>query len=166
MSVRTHTVRASYAVQAAARVGHAGLCRTPIVAAAARAQANDGGAVAVAQGTLVFDGVAISDTRAVRSGRVAGCGPRWTGWCAQGYRGGAVYMEGGTVTIQGGSSITGTTAVRLTQTHARERIHGHTQADKFMRQRTHARTQTNIHTDTHAQARAHTHTLTQSRTHT
>ena len=31
----------------------------------------------VAQGTLVLNSVAISDTRAVRSGRVAGDGPRW-----------------------------------------------------------------------------------------
>ncbi len=143
MPVRTYTVRASHAVRAAARAGHAGLCRTSIAAAAACVQAWYGGAVAVSQGTLVFDGAAISGTRAVRSGRVAGVGPRRTGWCAQGYRGGAVYMENGTVTFQGGSSITGTTAVRLAQTHARQRILGHTQAQ--VRAQTHARTHANKH---------------------
>jgi hypothetical protein len=153
MPVRTRTVCASHAVWAAARAGHAGLFRTPIAAAAARAQASDGGAVAVAQGTLVFDGAAISGTSAVRSGRAAGCGPRRTGWCAQSYRGGAVYMYSGTVTFQGGSSITGSTAVRLAQTHARERIHGRTQADKFMRE--HAIKHSHCHA--RAGARAHTH---------
>ena len=61
MSLRT--VRASHAVRAAARAGDAGLGRVPIAAPAARVQARNGGAVYVAQGTLVFVGVAISDTR-------------------------------------------------------------------------------------------------------
>ena len=56
---------------------------------------------------------------------VAGGRPAATGWCVQ-RDGGAVYMFDGTVTFQGGSSITGTEAVRSAQTHARERIHGHT----------------------------------------
>jgi hypothetical protein len=97
-----------------------------------RVQANSAGAVAVSHGTLVLDGVAISDTRAVRSVRVAGGGPRRTEWCAQ-VNGGAVFMKGGTVTFQGGSSITRTTAVRCAQTRAR--VHAHV----------HASTQVHVH---------------------
>ena len=78
MSLRT--VRASHAVRAAARAGDAGLGRVPIAAPAARVQARNGGAVYVAQGTLVFVGVAISDTRTyVRPLGLAHGRPQWQG---------------------------------------------------------------------------------------
>ncbi len=51
--------------------------------------------------------------------------PAADGWCAQEY-GGAVYMASGIVTFQGGSSITGTRAVRCAQTHGRECMHTQT----------------------------------------
>jgi hypothetical protein len=56
--------RAVRAAARAARAGHAGLGRTLIAAAATRVQGSVGGAVGVTQGKLVFDNVAISDTRA------------------------------------------------------------------------------------------------------
>ena len=63
-------------VRAAARAGHAGLGRLPIAAPATRVQ-HFGGAVGVTQGTLVFDNVAIFETRAaVRPFGLAPGGPR------------------------------------------------------------------------------------------
>jgi hypothetical protein len=63
--VRTRTLHDSCVVRAAVRAGHAGLGLVPIAVMAARAQVDSGGAVYMSQGTLVFDGAAISGTRAV-----------------------------------------------------------------------------------------------------
>ncbi len=68
----------------AARVGHAGLGRSLIAAAATRVQGTYGGAVWVTQGKLVFDNVAIFETRsAVRPLELAPGGPRRVAACGR-----------------------------------------------------------------------------------
>jgi hypothetical protein len=93
----------------------------PERSASARVQVH-GGAVFMAKGELVFDGVAISDTSATvrrpfdaRAGRPLGCvraaGLRRTGGRVQA-QGGAIYMLDGNVTFRGNSTILRTQAVR------------------------------------------------------
>jgi hypothetical protein len=100
------------------------LDNAPECSASARVQSS-GGAVFMSKGALVFDGVAISDTRATvrrpfdaRAGRplrLHACGgPAPDRRRVQEY-GGAVYMAGGAVTFRGSSTITRTQAVRLAQ---------------------------------------------------
>ncbi len=103
--------------------------------AEARVQAS-GGAVYVSKGTLVLDGVAISDMSvlvrdpsgsgtarrpvlwavrvpwAVRR-RASAVGSTKAGQCHVQYEGGAVSLVGGAVTLRGGSTITNTRAVRF-----------------------------------------------------
>ena len=103
---------------------------TPERSASARVQEN-GGAVLMHNGELVFDGVAISDTsatarhpsaaRAGRPLRLRACGgPAPDRRRVQG-GGGAVAMGDGAVTFRGSSTITRTRAVRparRTRNHA------------------------------------------------
>ncbi len=94
----------------------------PERSASARVQEN-GGAVAMQRGELVFDGVAISDTsatvrrpsaaRAGRPLRLRACGGPVPDRCRVQVGGGAVYMADGAVTFRGSSTITRTRAVRL-----------------------------------------------------
>ena len=89
-----------------------------------------GGAVYVLKGTLMLDGVAISDTSvqvrdpsgsrtargpvpwAVRR-RASAMGSTKVDQCHVQYEGGAVSLLGGAVTFRGGSTITRATAVRF-----------------------------------------------------
>ncbi len=88
-------------------------------------------------------------------------------------------MSGGTVTFQGGSSITGTIAVRFAQRtrarackdarkhhyrRARTRANKHTHIDTSARTHTHMHTRTSARPHIHTDARAHT--LTDSSRHT
>jgi hypothetical protein len=126
--------------------------------------------VFVSQGTLVFDGVAISDTRAnvVRTARACARGgrPAADGRCAQNIGGGgAVCMGGGTVTFKGNSSIRSAGAVRFAQRtraqHALTGMRKHTSPHA----RTHAQTSTQTtHACTHTQARTHKHACAHTRT--
>jgi hypothetical protein len=81
-----------------------------------------GGAVYVSYGVLMFDDVAISDTWAVVR-------PLWLvaraarGGLCRVQNGGAVAMDGGTVTFRRGCLITRTSAVRFA-----ERAHAHQQS--------------------------------------
>jgi hypothetical protein len=97
------------------------LDNAPERSASARVQVN-GGAVAMANGELLFDGVAISDTsatvrrpfaaRAGRALRLRACGgPAPDRRRVQG-DGGAVFMSDGNVAFRGNSTITRTRAVR------------------------------------------------------
>jgi hypothetical protein len=171
--VSPRTLGASRAMRAAARVTRAGLDRILIAAAAVRGQGSfGGGAVSVSQGTLVFDGVAISETSArvqalglAQGGPVTGGRPAADGWSVQTAEngGGAVYMAGGTVTFTGGSTITGTTAVRIAR-RTRARAQPGTCKHSYTGSRAVART--NTPTDTHAFSRTQAHTCTQARAHT
>jgi hypothetical protein len=105
---------------------------TPERSASARVQAN-GGAIAMGNAELVFDGVAISDTsatvrrpsaaRAGRPLRLRACGgPAPDRRRVQG-GGGAIYMVDGAVTFRGNSTILRTPAVRpaLPRAHTQTR---------------------------------------------
>ncbi len=100
-------------------------------------------------GTLVFDGVAISRTQAVRPlglthGRPRGGGlPEGDKRCSQSM-GGAVYIEFGTASFKGGSSITDSTAVRFVQ-HTRARVHAHRDTGKGTHTHSRAHRRTNRH---------------------
>jgi hypothetical protein len=94
-------------------------------------QAN-GGAIAMVEGELVFDGVAISDTsatvrrpsaaRAGRPLRLRACGGPAPDRRRVQSTGGAVYMFDGAVTFRGSSTITRTRAVRpARRNHSRAR---------------------------------------------
>ena len=102
----------------------------PERSASARVQEN-GGAVLMGKGELVFDGVAISDTsatarrpsaaRAGRPLRLRACGGPAPDRRRVQSQGGAVYMLDGAVTFRGSSTITRTWAVRparRTRSHA------------------------------------------------
>jgi hypothetical protein len=131
-----------------------------------RVQANSGGAVYVYRGTLLFDGVAISDTRAVRSGRVAGCGGGWVGVRSVSAAAQCTWPVGPS---RSEGAARSRTPQRCAQTHAR--VHAHVHANTQVHARGHLRkqshvqdTRTNKHTNRHTHTQNHTHTDTPSHT--
>ena len=112
----------------------------------------------VEKGTLVFDGVAISDTEAVRDLRTPHARRPSAGaasadqWRVQLY-GGALYLDDGSVAFRGSSTITRSRAVRLPGTCMP--MHTCAHACASTRMHTVTRSGTQSHAQAHTRTRVH-----------